>query len=307
MKNIKSKGVPLTSKELQNFWNNYSGLYEKHVEKNFESVHMNLCQLANIYYKKNILELSCGSGNGLRNMLLHMQKRKNIFATDISEKMLKNAQKNLTLKFKTNIYLEKELPKLKEELNSLFQENENVRKKTTINLIQLDNENLDLFNDNSFDAVISSFSLHLVNNPQKMLQESSRVLDNNGIAAFSIWGRPENSPVFTIIPNAMKNLNISFPDMRSNFHISNVSGLKKLVLENGFRSFSYNFGFVPLNIFDFKDFLFMLKTPFYADIIKNIDKEQKDKLISLIEKEFQKIIEQDQHFGTEVILVRCQK
>ena len=45
------------------------------------------------------------------------------------------------------------------------------------------------------------------------------VLKPGGRAAFSVWGRVENSPKFTIIPGVLKEFGISEPPRRSNFHL----------------------------------------------------------------------------------------
>jgi hypothetical protein len=41
-----------------------------------------------------------------------------------------------------------------------------------------------------------------------MLREARRVLRDGGVAAFSVWGRPENSPFFTLLPAIQKELGI---------------------------------------------------------------------------------------------------
>ena len=48
------------------------------------------------------------------------------------------------------------------------------------------------FKDKTFDSYIANYSLHLVKDHIEMLKESYRVLNDEGIATFSIWGRPEH-------------------------------------------------------------------------------------------------------------------
>merc|ERR1719242_1293947 len=49
-------------------------------------------------------------------------------------------------------------------------------------------EDLSSHKDNSFDRYISSLCLMLTGNAMEMLKESYRILQPDGIAAFSIWG-----------------------------------------------------------------------------------------------------------------------
>ena len=44
--------------------------------------------------------------------------------------------------------------------------------------------------------------------PERMLREARRVLRDGGVAAFSVWGRPENAPFWTLLPVVQKELGI---------------------------------------------------------------------------------------------------
>jgi SAM-dependent methyltransferase len=47
-----------------------------------------------------------------------------------------------------------------------------------------------------------------VTSPERMLREARRVLRDGGVAAFSVWGRPENAPFWTLLPVVQKELGI---------------------------------------------------------------------------------------------------
>jgi len=96
------------------------------------------------------------------------------------------------------------------------------------------------FENASFDKIIGNYILHLVPDPDKMLLESKRVLKEGGMCAFSVWGRKENSPKFTmnthLIPKFSSEWNIDFKEevFRSSFHLSDINDLKRRVLQAGF-------------------------------------------------------------------------
>lgn len=60
------------------------------------------------------------------------------------------------------------------------------------------------FKGDQFDAYVANLSLMLVDNHKNQLTEAFRVLKSGGTAAFSIWGRRENTNQFTLFPRSMK-------------------------------------------------------------------------------------------------------
>ncbi len=310
-----NKGVALTSKQLQELWNVFANSYHKNLERNLFAPYFNLCNLTNIFDKRNILELSCGAGEGLNYLLSKtVNNNLNIFTSDMSETMLGTTHNLITTKqynnLKTNIYYDKDISDFKNKLGKLIEENENKSQtQSTLSLLQLDNEDLSVFPSNSLDTVISNFSLHLVNDPGKMLRESSRVLHDKGAAAFSLFGKPKNSLPFTIVPNALKKMELELPPIRSLFHISNIEKLKPLVLSNGFDKVHYCYGFIPFNFLNFEDFLFMLKSPAYAykPIVEKLKDEELNKLIGIMRDDFDKVMKKNELFGIEVLTVLCLK
>jgi SAM-dependent methyltransferase len=67
------------------------------------------------------------------------------------------------------------------------------------------------FPDGHFDRYYSNLCLHYAENPDKVIQEASRVLkgcneqgNHGGIAGFTVWGKRAESPVMTIVPDILK-------------------------------------------------------------------------------------------------------
>jgi ubiquinone/menaquinone biosynthesis C-methylase UbiE len=54
------------------------------------------------------------------------------------------------------------------------------------------------FKDSVFNSYISNLSLMIVNNHINQIKEAFRVLKNNGIAVFTVWGNPEKCEMFTL-------------------------------------------------------------------------------------------------------------
>ena len=100
----------------------------------------------------NILDLACGTGTLLSN-LLEFVPAKNLFGIDISSEMLAIAQEKLA---------------------------------ATVHLEKANSEELP-FANNHFQQVISTNSLHYFQQPQKVLQEIKRVLKPGGELLITDW------------------------------------------------------------------------------------------------------------------------
>ena len=53
------------------------------------------------------------------------------------------------------------------------------------------------FPDCWFDSYVSNLVLQLIDSPENQIREAFRVLKSGSIAAFTVWGRRENSLIFT--------------------------------------------------------------------------------------------------------------
>mmetsp|Transcript_48847 Transcript_48847/g.56143 ORF Transcript_48847/g.56143 Transcript_48847/m.56143 type:complete len:281 (-) Transcript_48847:127-969(-) len=100
------------------------------------------------------------------------------------------------------------------------------------------------------DLYISNLSWMLVPDPKLQAQEAFRVLEEGGVALFSVWGRPEFSNFHTIPFQLMKEFEVPLPPKRSNFHLGVDDVAKNLLLESGFKNvMSWNTT-VPCAVFD---------------------------------------------------------
>lgn len=248
----------MTSKELKLFWNEFSNSYVNKMEYELLPSYItlfNISNMKNVSSEDKLLELSVGGGYGFK-FLIENTKSNQIFGGDISEEMITITNERIST------------------INTI-----NPSKQVKINII--DNENLSLFNNNSIDKIISGMSLHLVNSPERMIQESFRILTkkkNSSSVAFSVWGRPENNFLFTFVPNILRKY-IDLPLIRSNFHLSSKEKLNFLMKNAGFRNIYIDFVGFPSGFSTIEDMETVVNSPLYVRLIENIkEKDLKERI-----------------------------
>ncbi len=249
------------SEEIANIWDKFMKVYQNRIEMNLLNFYFNILSLCKINEAKeedNVLELGLGTGLGFSN-LKNLSKAK-IYGGDISPEMVKEAQR--------------------------------INPNHEISVIN--NEDLSKFKDNFFRNVFSNYSLHIVENPVNMLKEVKRVLrkDSESKAVFTVWGRPENNPLFTIIPTVLKECNINLPKVRSPFHLCSKEVMKKICLEAGFENILMEYTTIILNYFNINDFMFMLdEHPHYKETFKNMDEKLVEEIRNKVKNLFNYEIE----------------
>lgn len=124
------------------FWDSVAGVYDLFVNIYNKKTHKDLCEKINsmIDSDDEILECACGTGMLTVGMA---QRCKSIIATDFSQKMLKRAKK-----------------KCAEFQNTEFR---------FANIMELD------FGSECFDKVVAANVIHLLDNPERALNELMRV------------------------------------------------------------------------------------------------------------------------------------
>lgn len=308
------KKIP-TTQELKVFWNNFQRDYVTFMEMNTLNLSTIMYNSSNIFRnngpnknRKIILEAGCGGGTALE-YLLHQLHRKEIEAdvwgTDLSPNMLDfsyNRLKNIN-------YINMEYIQNNNENNSeekKVYEKINNNAKINLYLKEADNENMD-FEENKFDVIVASLSLHLVNDPLKMLKEFKRILKPDALAYYSIWGRPENCITFTVIPNNLKKAGIILPNNRSNFHLSNEEILKENIDKAGITNYKIMKTFIPFDFEQGKEFDFMMNGPSFSELFKECPPEKQEEVKKNIVDDLDAVIKSHEFLGMEAFILRTAK
>jgi ubiquinone/menaquinone biosynthesis C-methylase UbiE len=152
-----------------------------------------------------------------------------------------------------------------------------------IEVLQMDAENL-AFDNNSFDAVLSGFAMHLLPHPDKAFQEIHRVLKPGGIFAFSV-GAPTSGERW----NFYHDLIAKYDELRDKTQdIASFPDPEKLLEETGFGNISKLNEEVHLSIKDPESFWEMEmshgRRGFVEALPEDTQKEYKVEVMAGLEK-----------------------
>lgn len=247
----------MNEEELRKFWDRFSLPFVSHYSITSSISAYSLATLLKLGSSKRVLEVGCGGGINAELMDRLSNKDTEFVLCDLSPKMVELAKERLT----------KTLPHRKIEYH------------------EANAESLS-FEDKSFDRYVADYVLHLTTDPEKMLKEAYRVLDDNGIAGFIVWGRKENSDQFTIVPKSVHQVTGKIEEGgRSNFHLQDKEKTRQLILNAGFKKCIAWYSAAPLSVMSGKEYLeHIRKGPNMADLFNKMDEETREKV-------FQKIIE----------------
>jgi ubiquinone/menaquinone biosynthesis C-methylase UbiE len=231
--------------DILHYWNSFANIYHKHLEHvTKQSAHtLSTILLNNLHHKSpSILEVACGPGSNaihVAQTLADTHKSAKFTVTDYSENMIEITKQRLLALGSTPAV---DLSVQREDVQNLS------------------------FSDESFDRYLANLSLHIVPDPLQMLKESYRVLKADGISGFSVWGRREESVLFTYLQQACRNAGLEYPvsTVRSQFHLGDsLIDLRNMVLGVGYRDVVCWHQYLVFDCFDMTrvaDFL-MVESP----------------------------------------------
>lgn len=143
-----------------------------------------------IHEAKNILEIACGTGELTLQLLPKLAPDTKYTSVDLSDTMIEAAKAK---KAKMN------LDKL--EVDHKF--------------MQANAQDLQNFENESFDLVIAPLVLHLVPEPEKMLSEVKRVLKKGGKFGCSVLGEVQNCTFFMVAKDIFEKHDLVNKQVRS--------------------------------------------------------------------------------------------
>ena len=70
-----------------------------------------------------------------------------------------------------------------------------------------------------------------------MLKEAYRVIEEGGVAGFTVWGRKEHTAFFCFLPEIFERNGVKLPESKhTNFHLNDKDSLAKDMEEAGFKN-----------------------------------------------------------------------
>jgi len=275
-----NQASPMSEEETKQFWNHYSETWSSAEQTTLPTSHTLLtCLLRNSSENEKILEIGCGTGGAIKLAISLFHSSTKFIGLDLSPVMIQKAQERLK-EFSNQVTLQQ---------SSAMALN---------------------FEDGYFNKVFSNYCLHIVLDLDVVLREIRRVLAENGMLAFSVWGRSQYSPRHTIVSSVIKRLQEeqNFPSTapsRSPFHLNDLEATKKRVLEAGFKKVVAWYHNEVTNVFTGKEFFDKIvgQAPNVVNYDSKLSPEQIEIFHNAIIEEADKYFKEDKLIHSDVLMV----
>lgn len=184
------------------YWDSFSRFFQERMEGTTLQLARTLASMLRLAEAEAVLEVGAGAGGGALELLPALRAGVRFVVSDLSPEMVALAREALPERVEVQEADACRLP----------------------------------FADASFDRLLANLNLMLVPAPEAALAEAARVLRRGGRAAWSVWGRREHSPMFTLAPQVALEVGIELPEApRSNFDLGERDALIEQVRAAGFR------------------------------------------------------------------------
>lgn len=158
------------------------------------------------------------------------------------------------------------------------------------------------------DKYYSNLCLQIVSDPDAMIRDCFRVLKPGASASFSVWGRPEVSPLMTLLGNTLRKLNIpTEPSGRSMFHMGGDNiALRNRFLNAGFsRCVIWPQNIVaPLNV---DDAMQAITCPPSVQRLLALHKDHKDQILAELERSIRELLDNGEPIALECLIIAVTK
>ena len=239
---------------LFDLWNDFSFRYSDYLSRNFEALGIHMAHLINLDQMgpgSKILELGCGDGTLAANLALMKPEGCELIASDLVPNMCRLTAARFSIL--AEIVASGILLGARQRVFAKLQATDVPPWPETkfmawphlgVSIYEANNEDLSPMQipDQKVDGIVASLSLHIVNDPKKMLAEMRRVLKPKGKFALTVLGSKEHAYYKTIADEASKKFsNKPKPERppgwkppRDQWHLSDRSTLAALITSAGF-------------------------------------------------------------------------
>jgi len=272
--------------ELRSYWNGFSSNFSKYFEPTttITAHSLFLFLKMNTDITQKVLDIGCGSGGPIC-LANHLRgSGTSLTAIDLSPEMINISQKKFN--------------ELNDKLN-----------KEPVTFHQGSAMELP-FESASFDKAYGNYIFHLVPDPLKAISEARRILKDDGILAFSVWGRIENSPKFSIHPPILERLKKEFfgedtEPVRSSFHMSDIESTKKMVLSAGFSKVLAWYQDEPMPVLDGDEYATSVinSNPHLVNFYQRLNQDQQKIFYNEVKNQAQKLLSEGQIIKSEALIV----
>lgn len=263
--------IVMDTEQIKAAWLELSAWYLETVETT-TAIYATMIPMLKLKTATRIAEAGCGNGNGIDLLILSLNRYVEIYANDLTDAMLDIARAK----------------------NHPFTQ-----------YITCSNEELPYENE-SIDRYIANLSLHIVSEPAKMIAEAYRVLQTDGIAAFSVWGREVKSTMHSYMNEAIYEV-FGKPDIvkRSHFHLNNPERLKSMLKAGGFNRVLTYFTLTPVGLSSLDEAI-----QFYSEMptIKKMKSHERfEEFLSVLGSKLQRVFDIEETINFECLVAIAYK
>lgn len=266
-----SEPTPPTTDEVRAHWDAFAEQFEARFERFTLPLAHSLATCLHLEEAAAVLEVGAGAGGAARIVQGDLPAGCRHVVTDLAPEMVARARRRLP---------------------------------DAIEVAEADAEALP-FEDGAFDRVLANLSLMLVPDPDRALAEARRVLAPGGRAAWSVWGRPEPSLLFTLPPLGAEDAGVELPAKgRSNFHLGDRDALRARVAGHGFADVLAWYTFVPSPFPDGRAMAeTVVRTPRWRGLVGELDPERREALAAAIARRADAALAEGRPLGLEALVV----
>eukprot|EP00297_Palpitomonas_bilix_P009804 CAMPEP_0113869962 /NCGR_PEP_ID=MMETSP0780_2-20120614/1821_1 /TAXON_ID=652834 /ORGANISM="Palpitomonas bilix" /LENGTH=283 /DNA_ID=CAMNT_0000855185 /DNA_START=64 /DNA_END=915 /DNA_ORIENTATION=- /assembly_acc=CAM_ASM_000599 len=266
---------------IRNQWNAMSKYFRENVESSTLALTNQLVSMAKCYRADGVLELGAGCGGAAAARALLMKEGARHVVSDLSEKMVDHCKE-----------VSASLPAGRQ-----------------FEAMVLNAEDTGLEAE-SFNAIIANLVIQITPSADAMMKECARLLKKDGRLAVSFWGEKAKSPMFTLVPQSVKELGVNLaergvpPPPKDNFELGqDLEGVKKRFLAAGFSKVFIYHSPMNLDVVSAEEFAKgQLEAPMAQKMLSVLSEEEKVQLEKIIAKNAASYLDNDKLIGLDAVI-----